>query len=44
MVRYAASHGLTQPEGLRGFDLDGYAFVPEVSDGDTYVFRRRVEG
>jgi len=44
MVRYAASHGLTQPEGLQGFDLDGYAFVPEISDGDTYVFRRRLEG
>jgi len=43
MVRYAASHGLSQPEGLQGFNLDGYAFVPEVSDGDTYVFRRRVE-
>ncbi len=43
MVRYAASHGLTQPEGLQGFNVDGYAFVPEISDADTYIFRRRVE-
>ncbi len=42
MVRYAASHGLTQPEGLQGFNVDGYAFVPEISDADTYIFRRRV--
>lgn len=44
MVRYAASHGLVQPEGLQGFDLEGYGFVPEVSDADTYIFRRRLEG
>ncbi|HET7775688.1 MAG TPA: peroxide stress protein YaaA [Azospira sp.] len=44
MVRYAASHGLSQPEGLQGFNLEGYAFVPEISDADTYIFRRRVEG
>lgn len=42
MVRYAATHRLDQPEGLQGFNLEGYAFVPEVSDADTYVFRRRL--
>ncbi|MEW9897213.1 peroxide stress protein YaaA [Chitinivorax sp. PXF-14] len=40
MVRYAASHGLTEPEALQGFDYDGYGFAPEVSEGDTWVFRR----
>lgn len=42
MVRYAASHRIGQPEGLQGFSLEGYAFVPEISDADTYVFRRRL--
>ncbi len=42
MTRYAVVNRLTNPEGLQGFDSDGYAFVPEASDGKTWVFRRRV--
>ncbi len=32
---------LTEPEGLQGFNTDGYGFVPEASDATTWVFRRR---
>ena len=43
MTRYAILNRLDQPEGLKDFDYDGYAFAPEVSDEGTWVFRRRVE-
>ncbi len=41
MTRYAVLNRLTEPEGLQGFDTDGYGFVPEASDATTWVFRRR---
>jgi len=41
MTRYAVVNRLDEPEGLQGFDYDGYAFAPEASDGRTWVFRRR---
>lgn len=41
MARHAILNRLTEPEALKGFDLEGYAFAPEVSDGDRWVFRRR---
>lgn len=40
MTRYAVLNRLTDPEGLKDFDLDGYAFAPAVSDESTWVFRR----
>ncbi|WP_066268185.1 peroxide stress protein YaaA [Hydrogenophaga palleronii] len=40
MVRYAVTHGLTTPEQLKGFDLEGYRFVPVASSTDRLVFRR----
>lgn len=43
MARYAAVHGLTDPEQLKQFGVDGYAYAPEASDAQTWVFRRRVE-
>lgn len=42
MTRYAVLNRLTEPEGLKAFDLDGYAHAPEVSDATTWVFRRRL--
>ena len=42
MVRYAILNRLNQVEQLKEFDSEGYAFCPEVSEGDTWVFRRRV--
>jgi cytoplasmic iron level regulating protein YaaA (DUF328/UPF0246 family) len=43
MARYAAENGITQPEQLKAFDVDGYAFDPSVSGEREWVFRRRVE-
>jgi len=41
MTRYAVINRLDEPEGLKGFADDGYAFVPEVSEERRWVFRRR---
>ncbi|MBL8419417.1 MAG: peroxide stress protein YaaA [Dechloromonas sp.] len=41
MTRYAVVNRLDEPEGMKGFDYDGYAFAPEASDDRTWVFRRR---
>jgi cytoplasmic iron level regulating protein YaaA (DUF328/UPF0246 family) len=41
MARYAIQHRLETPEALKDFDLDGYAFAPEASAPDSYVFRRK---
>ncbi|MFT3814079.1 MAG: peroxide stress protein YaaA [Acidovorax sp.] len=41
MARYAIQHRLTEPQQLEGFDLDGYAFAPAVSEADRLVFRRK---
>ncbi|MFV5215927.1 peroxide stress protein YaaA [Azonexus caeni] len=43
MTRYAVLNRLTDPEGLKDFDSDGYAFAPEASDDKTWVFRRRLD-
>jgi cytoplasmic iron level regulating protein YaaA (DUF328/UPF0246 family) len=43
MARYAAVKGITQPEKLKAFDSDGYAYCEEQSTPTTWVFRRRVE-
>lgn len=43
MVRYAVQHRLSTPEQLKGFDLEGYAFVPAASGPDRLVFRREAK-
>ncbi|WP_374245157.1 peroxide stress protein YaaA [Zoogloea sp.] len=43
MARYAIAHGVEAVEQLKGFDSDGYAFVPEASDQGHWVFRRRLD-
>lgn len=43
MTRFIIDRRLSEPEGLRDFDREGYAFAPEVSDETTWVFRRRQE-
>lgn len=40
MTRYAIEHRLEDPEGLKAFDVEGYAFAPEASDACNWVFRR----
>jgi cytoplasmic iron level regulating protein YaaA (DUF328/UPF0246 family) len=41
MARYAVSHGLVQPDQLRAFDLEGYAWDAAQSEPDRLVFRRK---
>jgi cytoplasmic iron level regulating protein YaaA (DUF328/UPF0246 family) len=43
MACYAAQKGITDPEKLKKFDVDGYAFDKSVSTEREWVFRRRVE-
>jgi cytoplasmic iron level regulating protein YaaA (DUF328/UPF0246 family) len=43
MARYATVNGITNPQKLKGFDVDGYAFAEQGSDERTWVFRRKVE-
>ena len=42
MTRYAIQHKIDTPEGLRGFDLEGYAYQVAASELDRLVFRRRL--
>jgi cytoplasmic iron level regulating protein YaaA (DUF328/UPF0246 family) len=42
MARYAAVKGITDPQKLKKFDVDGYAFEPSASDEKTWIFRRKL--
>ncbi|CAB3818925.1 peroxide stress protein YaaA [Achromobacter anxifer] len=42
MARYAILHKVSKPEGLQGFDLEGYKFDAAASSEDKLVFRRKV--
>ena len=42
MARYAAQHAVKDPQQLKGFDLDGYAFDEAASGERNWVFRRRI--
>lgn len=42
MARYAALKGIKQPEKLKAFDYEGYAFDATRSDERFWMFRRRV--
>lgn len=41
MARYAAVHGVTQPEQLQDFAMEGYAFDANGSSRYNWLFRRR---
>ena len=43
MARYAIEHRIAAPSGLKGFDVDGYAFDAGSSEPDRLVFRRRAQ-
>jgi uncharacterized protein len=43
MARYAAAKGIANPERLKSFDVEGYAFEPEVSTDSKWIFRRRID-
>lgn len=42
MARYCAVHKINNPEKLKLFDVDGYAYCQEASDQLRWVFRRRI--
>lgn len=42
MARYAIEQRVTQPEQLMAFDVDHYAYAPEVSSSVRLVFRRNL--
>lgn len=43
MARYAAVKGITDPQKLKRFDVDGYAFDAKVSTESSWVFRRKLD-
>jgi cytoplasmic iron level regulating protein YaaA (DUF328/UPF0246 family) len=43
MARWAVKHRVTDVSQLKGFDYEGYAYCPEESDGNKWVFRRDPE-
>ncbi len=43
MARYAVLNRLSDPEALKEFDAEGYAFAPEASDDRSWGFRRRLD-
>ena len=40
MCRYVIDHGIKQPEKLKDFDYEGYAYNPAMSSGNEWVFTR----
>lgn len=42
MARYAALHGVTQPQQLQAFDVEGYTFDDQGSSEHDWLFRRRL--
>ncbi|MEC6412737.1 peroxide stress protein YaaA [Achromobacter xylosoxidans] len=42
MARYAILHKVSKPEGLHGFDLEGYRYDASASTEDRLVFRRKL--
>jgi cytoplasmic iron level regulating protein YaaA (DUF328/UPF0246 family) len=43
MARYAAEKGMLDPQKLKKFNVDGYAFDKSVSTEKEWVFRRRID-
>jgi cytoplasmic iron level regulating protein YaaA (DUF328/UPF0246 family) len=43
MMRYAALHGIADPEDLKGFDCGGYAYDAPHSTELVWRFRRRID-
>jgi cytoplasmic iron level regulating protein YaaA (DUF328/UPF0246 family) len=43
MARYAIENQISMVEGLLGFNAEGYALDAAASEGDTLVFRRKLE-
>lgn len=44
MVRHITQNRIDEAEGIKDFDLGGYAYNPEMSEGNDWVFTRRETG
>ena len=44
MARYIIQNRIETPEGLKGFNSDGYEYIEDASDEKNYVFIRDQEG
>ncbi len=44
MARFILQNRIDRPEGLHDFDLGGYRFQPDMSEGDRMVFLRAGDG
>jgi len=42
MARFAVQHRIDEPEGLKAFESEGYAFDKKASTETSYVYRRRL--
>ena len=40
MARFAIENRVTEADDLKGFTAGGYAYDPDLSDGDTWAFVR----
>jgi cytoplasmic iron level regulating protein YaaA (DUF328/UPF0246 family) len=40
MARYIVQNRLTDVDSIKGFDVGGYAYQPDMSEGDRFVFLR----
>jgi len=40
MARFIVENDITSPEDIKGFNIDGYMFDENMSEGDTWVFTR----
>lgn len=40
MCRYIIDHQIINPEAIKGFDLEDYAYNPELSVGNEWIFSR----
>lgn len=40
MARWIVENRITDPEQIKAFDVDGYAFQPGASEGDNWTFAR----
>jgi cytoplasmic iron level regulating protein YaaA (DUF328/UPF0246 family) len=43
MARYCIEQRIDTPAGLHGFDVEGYAYQPELSTPELLLFRRRLD-
>jgi cytoplasmic iron level regulating protein YaaA (DUF328/UPF0246 family) len=44
LARYAIQKHIQNPEKLKDFDLEGYAYAASESGANRWVFRRREKG